>query len=244
MEHQRNKNAHNPFSDQKNAENYESFYLTTVGHTYDRLEKEAVVSLLKQYSGDSKQSLLEIGCGTGHWTTYFHSLGYQSFGIDSSETMLQIARKNSHEEILYIKADAENFSINPPFPPEFDIIAFITSLEFMNSPFKIIKHALRYLRKNGLLLLGLLNADSYLGRQRKKEPSIYTNAHFFTESELITIKKALESYLGITIDEFKIQHCAFAKPSEIEEGKAEQIEKEGKKMNQKNGNFIAAIFKI
>ena len=63
------------------ADKYERWYETTEGTIYDRLEKKAINRYLPQ-NGKGKK-LLEVGCGTGHWSRFFCKRGFEV--IDSLE---------------------------------------------------------------------------------------------------------------------------------------------------------------
>jgi len=57
------------------ASRYDAWYWTPRGAMYDRLEKRAIDSLLPFSSDGGK--LLEIGCGTGHFSEHFADKGLQ-----------------------------------------------------------------------------------------------------------------------------------------------------------------------
>ena len=65
------------------AEGYDKWYETRRGALYDRLEKKAINGFLPPSSGGKK--LLEIGCGTGHWSAFFSNKGYHLTGVDISD---------------------------------------------------------------------------------------------------------------------------------------------------------------
>jgi SAM-dependent methyltransferase len=80
----------NPFSDLSIVESYEGWY-ATYGRRADRLEK----SLLRWVLGRFKEahSILEVGCGTGHFTRWLEMLGLNTVGIDVSPVMLAEGRR-------------------------------------------------------------------------------------------------------------------------------------------------------
>jgi SAM-dependent methyltransferase len=148
------------------AESYDTFYTTEKGKKVDFLEKEIIGGLI---SGLSRGPLLEIGCGTGHWTEYFQALGFQVTATDTSEAMLSAARRRLPAEVRFIRAAAENL----PFADEsFPIIAAITVLEFIQGTETTVREIGRVLRPGGTFIGGFLNADSELGKHRDADPVI------------------------------------------------------------------------
>jgi len=95
----------------KLADSYDSWYNSSVGQMYDRLEKKAFDSLLGNYN-NGKQ-LLEIGCGTGHWSRFFSEKGFEVTGIDISEKMINTANKKTYQIVIsrYLTAGACLFLI-------------------------------------------------------------------------------------------------------------------------------------
>jgi ubiquinone/menaquinone biosynthesis C-methylase UbiE len=95
-------------------------------------------------------------------------------------------------EIVCPQGDAQRL----PFPAKsFDLVALITTLEFLPDPTQGLAEAQRVARQG--LILGVLNAESRLGRQYKRAGgAIWEAARFFTPDELehmvldITGKKA------------------------------------------------------
>jgi ubiquinone/menaquinone biosynthesis C-methylase UbiE len=66
----------------------------------------------------------------------------------------------------------------------FDLVALITTLEFIPDPVQALTEALRVARYG--LILGVLNRQSVLGRQLKREGGpIWEAARFFTPGELV-----------------------------------------------------------
>ena len=75
------------------ADTYDKWYDTAEGAMYDRLEKKALSRYLPQNAQGMK--LLEIGCGTGHWSQFFSEHGFEVTGVDVSGRMIEIA-ENKH----------------------------------------------------------------------------------------------------------------------------------------------------
>jgi ubiquinone/menaquinone biosynthesis C-methylase UbiE len=123
-------------------------------------------------------TILEVGCGTGHFTRWFGEQGLLSVGLDSSRPMLDEAKRLGGPS--YLQGDALTL---PFLSKSFDLVALITKLEFLPDPFQALAEALRVARQG--LILGVLNADSRLGREYKLAGGpIWEVARFFTPDEL------------------------------------------------------------
>ena len=159
---------------------YDHWYQRPEGQYADALEKKLFLRLVQPQKG---QSLLEVGCGTGHNLEFFSELGLHVTGIDSSEPMLQMAAKRFRPDarLLLGKANRLAFDNN-----SFDIVALIAVLEFLPAPAGALKEAARVSREK--VYIGVLNKASILriarrvkGRFRK---SIYNQAKFYTIWEI------------------------------------------------------------
>lgn len=166
---------HNPFANPDTAAGYEAWYETS-GRRADRQEKALLNWLLSGFP--SAHSILEVGCGTGHFTRWFNKGGLQVIGLDLSRAMLNEAATLNGS--IYIQGDAQEL----PFPAKsFDLVALITTLEFLPDPVQALIEALCVARQG--LLLGMLNAQSRLGLQYKRAGGlIWESAHLFTLHEL------------------------------------------------------------
>lgn len=173
-----NKKIENPFQDKKVAAAYDSFYDTDLGEIYDRLEKDAILSLVDKKGGD----LLEFGSGTGHWSDFFAKIGFNVIGVEISDAMLEVARVKKFDNVQFIKGDVEKIDLGQ----KFDVVAILTALEFLNNPKIAVENAIKHLKPGGIIIIGVLNQDSELGRSRKQSEAItpYSFAKFYTKDEL------------------------------------------------------------
>jgi len=166
----------NPFASADTALGYEAWY-ETPGRRADRLEKALLEELLACFPRAG--SLLEVGCGTGHFTRWVEGLGFQPVGLDRSLPMLAEANR------LHSPPCVRGDGLALPFSSKaFDLVALITTLEFVADPVQALAEALRVARQG--LLLGVLNHQSLLGRQLKKEGGpIWDAARLVSPSELM-----------------------------------------------------------
>ena len=163
------------------AHRYDAWYRMPRGAMYDRLERAAIDRLLPSAPHGGK--LLEIGCGTGHWSEYFAGKGYAVTGIDISEQMVTITRQRNVAGGTFDVADASGL----PFPDGgFDVAAAITSLEFTADPTQVVSEMTRCVRKaGGMLVVGVLNRLSgYNQRRRRRVASMYASATLFSPADL------------------------------------------------------------
>jgi len=165
-----------PFEEAAVAARYEGWY-ECEGRRADRLEKRLLGRLLESLG--PCRSLLEVGAGTGHFTRWFaRQRGIRVTGLDRSMAMLLEARRAGG--VAYLRADAAAL----PFADRaFDVVALITTLEFVADPGAAIAQAWRVARRG--LLIGALNRRSLLGRrlQRRGGP-IWGGARLWTVREL------------------------------------------------------------
>ena len=166
----------NPFADPNIAANYESWY-----HTRGKKAAEEEKALISTFIGRyfNARTILEVGCGTGYFTSWFEELGLRAVGLDSSWHMVQEA--HHHNPLFCVQGDG----LSLPFRGRsFDLVAMITTLEFLDSPKQAILEALRVTRQG--MILGMINKCSLLGlRYLIKGGPIWGQARLFSPKELI-----------------------------------------------------------
>lgn len=147
------------FDFDKIADRYDGWFHTTRGIICDRLEKKALDGLLAGYTGGKE--LLEVGCGTVHWSKFFSARELEVTGIDISGRMMHIAEsKNIAHSSLQVAHQH-----NTPFADNsLDIAAAIATLEFATDAKMMIAEIVRCVRKPaGMLLFGMLSIEVKTG---------------------------------------------------------------------------------
>lgn len=168
--------AHNPFADPATVAGYEAWY-QTAGRRADHLEKALLGRLLVGFAGAS--TVLEVGCGTGHFTRWFREGSMRAVGLDLSRPMLVEAIRLGSPPCV-----CGDGMVLPFWGGGFDLVVLITTLEFVPDPVQALTEALRVARCG--LVLGVLNRQSVLGRKlRRAGGPIWEAAHFFTPGELV-----------------------------------------------------------
>ena len=123
---------------------------------------------------------LEIGVGTGRFAA---PLGIE-YGIDPSPNMLKIAQSRGVNVHL-------GFGEDIPFPNKsFEYVAIIITLCFVKNPTKVIEEAKRIIKKNGRIIIGIVDKETFLGKfyQRKKS-AFYKQAKLFSVKEVVDLLK-------------------------------------------------------
>jgi len=136
---------------------------------------------LKQVVPADKRGL-EVGVGTGRFAV---PLGVR-IGVEPSEAMSSIARQRG----VKVK---KGFAENLPFKDKsFDFVLFVTTICFLNDIYKALKEVYRVLVKNGEIIIGLIDKNSYLGKRYeeiKRANKFYKNAKFYSVDAIVNLLK-------------------------------------------------------
>lgn len=153
---------------------YESSYQSQYRRA-DKLEKQLIKKLLEQFP--YAQTVLEVGCGTAHFTKWLQTEGYQCVGLDISSGMLKEAKRLWGQGSL-IRGDG----LHLPLPDKsVDLTVFITSLEFIPDAAAALSEATRVARQG--ILLGFLNKNSFSAFKRRLQPKrapLFSSAVFYS----------------------------------------------------------------
>lgn len=168
------------------AARYEAWYRTPRGAWISDAEFRLLVSLLRPRSGET---LLDVGCGTGHFTRRFaREAGVHVTGVDPDPNWLAYARAQAQEGECFVVGRAERL----PFADRsFDRTTCITALCFIADQRNALREMIRVTRHR--LVLGLLNRNSllYLRRGRGGGAGGYRGAHWHTAREVRSLLQGL-----------------------------------------------------
>lgn len=140
------------------APRYDAWYDTPRGARVERAERALLGELLAPFPG--AESLLEIGCGTGRFTAWLAD-EFRVMGLDRSPAMLAVMRAQ-HPRIPVVLGDAHRVPLRDG---AIDVVAFVTTLEFLEEPSVALAEAVRVARRGVILLV--LNRWSVGGLSRR-----------------------------------------------------------------------------
>ncbi len=143
---------------------YARWRASEIGAITERLERRLILELAGDVRG---RTVLDVGCGDGDFALQLARLGATVTGIDSSAAMIDAARmeaKQHDADIAFEVAIAERL----PFRPEqFDIVAAITILCFVENATPVFQEIARVLKPGGRLVIGELGKWSHWAAGRR-----------------------------------------------------------------------------
>ena len=134
-------------------------FLVTLLRRYEIKEEIADANLLQE-----KNSILDLGCGTGTLTQLLAEKGYDMIGVDNSEEMLQIAiekREQSGLDILYLLQDMREFEL---YGTVGAVISVCDSLNYLLSEeelFAVFRLVRNYLYPQGVFIFDFNTVYKY-----------------------------------------------------------------------------------
>jgi SAM-dependent methyltransferase len=144
------------------------------------LERNLMLGLMKPSGGET---VLNIGCGTGHSCLQLLQQNLQVTGIDPSPYMLDISVDTLGDKVDLYRGFAEDL----PFDDNsFNHAFFFISLEFVEDPAKALAEACRVAKDK--VFVGFINRFALKGLQLRLQglfnSTIYNHARFFSVWEL------------------------------------------------------------
>lgn len=172
-----------------NPREYEAWYETVRGSWMAGREFDLMIRLMNPPTG---VTLLDVGCGTGHFSRRFAAAGLRVTGLDPDPAMLDYAHRLGGG-VDYLRGTATAL----PLPDRsYDYVTAVTSLCFIADAPRALQELWRVARH--AVLLGLLNRHSLLYRQ-KHDRGGYRDARWDTPTDVQRWTRRLEPAPGITV---------------------------------------------
>lgn len=147
-------------------------------------------SYLKKH-GIADGLVADLGCGTGKMTRLMARSGYDMIGVDNSMEMLEIARDNDSENILYLMQDMREFEFYGTVRAIYSACDSMNYLLEEEDILAVLRLANNYLDPGGLFLFDLNTPFKYrelLGEntfaENREEGSFIWENYFDEESEV------------------------------------------------------------
>lgn len=179
------------------------------GQFIDLLQKELLYKVLENCGIKNANRILDVGAGTGRFVIPFAKKGYDTYGIDISENMLQIAKNKAGDlpNLHLEKANAKNI----PFPDNyFDFITSYRVLIHIPDYEIVVKEMYRILKPDGYVLVEFNNKYSLSGigkllRQLRKMLGVPEE----TDTQLVSRSELFDSFSDMGFEIEKIYHQFF-----------------------------------
>ena len=143
------------------AENYNDSELDAI--TLWQLGYKIVKDLLGDVAG---KKVLDYGCGTGTFSRYLQSMGASVTGVDISENMIGVAKKNGPGDIVYQTLSGNGLDFLDGDSFDFVVSNFVLcTLPSIHDISLILDQVYRVLKKGGLFVFMNSNWDRSNGKE-------------------------------------------------------------------------------
>jgi len=140
------------------------------------IDKKGILKLIGKIK---RKEVLDLGCGTGKWSTILAKKGANVTAVDNSKEMLNVLKKKIKLENLKIntlKKDISKLKLNK----KFDIIIMglvMDNIKNLNGIFKVVRN---HLKKEGIFLMSDPVYFSGIKKPMTKEITILENKYRIT----------------------------------------------------------------
>jgi len=209
-------------------EKYDRWFETPIGALVKKYENELLLDLLQPRPDEV---ILDVGCGTGVFTTNILGFGTRVTGLDISYPMLMRAELKAKG--YPFRAVAADMRFLPFIDECFDRVVSMTAIEFIADGQAAVEDMFRVAKKGGVVVVTTLNSLSPWAVRRKKKAdrghSLFKQMIFRSPDEM----RALAPVDGTV--KTAIHFLKDDNPQ-----KAAGIELDGQKQGLDTGAFVAA----
>lgn len=144
--------------------NWYSGWTGAAGSDYQ--QKVAFPSTIEMLDLKPNDRLLDVGCGTGVFSSYFKQSKINYFGIDVSKQMISIAKKEFYRHGKFYNFDILDIKSAGDFrQASFDAACFVLSIQDMPNLDETIANTARLIKKDGKLVIFMKHPAFNIPRQ-------------------------------------------------------------------------------
>ena len=142
-----------------------SFY-SEFSHYYEQVFpfQSGTFSFLQNYVTAEGAKILDVGCGTGHYTGRFADIGIEAYGIDLDRQMIEYAKKHYDKGVFLPVNMLEINQLNQPFGLVFSIGNVVSHLP-VSQLVQFIDRVYNSLSDRGYWIFQVVNWDFILKEQ-------------------------------------------------------------------------------
>ncbi len=165
----------------------------------DKPDIELAGLFLKQVKDGA--SILDVGCGPGHYSQYFHENGYSAQGIDFSENMIQIS-KLRYREIKFSVQDMRRLEFDDHTFDALWVCSSFPHIQKKEAP-KVLLEFKRVLKNDGVLFINAIigQRDCRIEDEKEIAGSYKGQGRFFQWYPNAESFKTILAQAGFSADE-------------------------------------------
>ncbi len=155
-----------------NFKSYSKYYDQLYYDKDYNAETDYLVNLIKKYNADANR-IVDLGCGTGKHAKLLAKRGYDLSGVDLSEEMIAIARKDS--DLEFILDDIATFKLEKKFDVAlsiFHVFSYLTENEILLQAFLNIN---LHLKENGIFIVDVWHTPAVHSQIPEARTKIFEN---------------------------------------------------------------------
>lgn len=140
---------------------YDGFYSEIYDYlVYNNIKDDYEFGEIINLTIPSQQSIiLDVGCGTGHHVAKFASEGYNITGIDTSDKMIDVAKKN-YPDYDFEVGDALKSDLF--YPNSFThILCLYFTIYYMKDKMAFFRNCMNWLKPGGYLVVHLVDREMF-----------------------------------------------------------------------------------
>lgn len=113
-----------------------------------------------------KKSILDIGAGSGVFLNYARKLGFDTYGIEASDSLVKLLNENC-PFVNACSSKEEAFDLPEFWPQKYDVISALDVLEHLEDPLAACKNFYDHLKNDGYFIFTVPNRDRYYYKTAK-----------------------------------------------------------------------------
>ncbi len=177
---------------------YDKYSKVYADYTFDKLMQFQLNEFISKLPKNAK--VLDIGCGSGRDSHYFHDYGLEVTAIDSSESMLKEAKSRA-QGVTLKKMDMKKLTLSKESFDGVWIMATLTTVE-KKEALPTLKEAAKVLKKNGILYVAVQEGEGEIIKNNPKYGNVPKFYAYYQQKEMEDlIKQAGFAILKSTVEE-------------------------------------------
>tara|TARA_B100001287_G_C22598878_1_gene489414 strand:- start:136 stop:1080 length:945 start_codon:yes stop_codon:yes gene_type:complete len=179
----------------KNNDLYDDFYCSVYDQLlYDTKKNDfEVVEIDKLAKIDERSSVLDLGCGKGHYVNFYNKRNVDVRGIDKSKSMIKSAKK------AYPNCNFKNgdFMKGMTYQPEqfSHALCLYFTIYYVNNKRQFLENVYKWLKPGGVLVLHMVNRDMFDPIIPPSDPLVIVSAQKYAKKRITNSQVKFQDFM-------------------------------------------------